>query len=152
MLSMRLISPVIGLLIAFIFSSCNPTSSRDYQLQARDQISQLVKDLKKLQDPVQLQRAQKKLKKHFIRLSKTLICYANYIEKHPELNFEPSEELQSFCLELESELNRLYRLDGGRELVEDSQEDAYLKLSLFENSKKGERLDFYKSHKSIMQH
>lgn len=140
---------IITLLFSF-FASCSPTSSHDYQTQACALMDQFIKDLRKINDPQQLQKMQNKLKKNFNQLAQFMIEYRLYIEKHPELRVEPNERLSLTAFNLKCELYRIYQLDGALQIIEVAQKDAYNKLGLFEHSLTNERINLFESHKPLL--
>ncbi len=139
----------ISVVILTLFTSCAPTTSKDYQTQACVLMKAFVKDLKKIHDPRQLKKKQKVLKKHFNCLTILMMDYRSFFEKHPELDKEQSLKLQQIAYTLKCELYRLYQLDGGLSLIEEAQKDAYVKLGLFEHSLSNTKIDLYKSNKPL---
>lgn len=138
--------------ILFLFllvTACSPTTSEDFQLQAAEIMERFVKETKKINDPFELKQKENLLKKHFNRLGVVMIKYRKFIEMHPENGYEPSSTLHKAALELKTELYRLYELDGGQNIIEEAQKEAYLKLTLFEQSLKGERIDLFQTNKPI---
>ncbi|MCH9632124.1 MAG: hypothetical protein S4CHLAM6_04510 [Chlamydiae bacterium] len=140
---------VLLLIFLLIMSSCSPTTSNDYQTQACVIMKKFVKDLKKINDPKQLKKKQKLLKKHFNNLTNLMIDYRIFLDKQPEIDQEESVKMQQRAYELKCELYRIYQLDGGLDLIEEVQKDAYLKLSLFEHSLTNKRIDLFKHSKPL---
>lgn len=137
------------LFIFFFLFSCTPTSSEDYQTLATSEILQFVNLLKKINDPSDLKKWQKKVEDHFNKLAKIMINYRTYLEKHPEAPSKRLSKLEDAASLLKKEIYRIYELDGGFDLIEDMQKNAYLKLSLFEHSLTQERIDMFQSKKPL---
>lgn len=128
---------------------CSPTSKDDYQTLATSELNRFSLVLKKIHDPSDLKKMQKRIKNHFNKLSKIMIEYRSYLEKHPEVSEKRLLKLELAAENLKVELFRIYELDGGLGLIEEAQKDAYLKLSLFEQSLSQERIDMFKSTKPL---
>lgn len=129
--------------------SCSPTSNKDYQTLAGGELNRFSNFLKKIHDPKQLKNKQKSISKRFVKLTGIMIDYHSYLEKHPEVDHPLDEKTQLAAQKFKEELYRIYELDGGRELIEEAQKDAYTKLSLFEQSITQTRIDMFKSNKPI---
>lgn len=105
--------------------------------------------LKKIHDPKQLKNKEKSISKRFKRLAQMMIEYHLYLDKHPEIDHSLDQKTELAAQKFKFELYRIYELDGGRELIEEAQKDAYTKLSLFEQSLSQTRIDMFKSNKPI---
>jgi hypothetical protein len=139
-----------GILMVFsLISGCGPTSVADYQTLAISEMNSFTRLLKKIHDPKELKKKQNKIKIHFNSISKVMISYRSYLEKHPEASDRSCEKLQVAAGFLKSELYRIYELDGGLNIIEEAQRDAYIKISLFENSLTQERIDMFKSNRPL---
>ena len=134
-----------------LLHACSPTSARDYQTQIAGQVHRFSKDLKKIKDPHGLQSQKKRLKKHFDQLTQMVITYNQYLDLHPEIDTKITRKLEREALALKGELCRIYELDGGQQLIEEVQTDAYYRMGLFEHSKTDSRIDLFKSSKPAYQ-
>ncbi len=136
-------------LCSLTLAACSLTSSGDYQSAACIQIKKLTKDLKEVQDPIQLQKKAKVLKKDFNQLTSLIISYRAYLEKNDEDEVTIDNSLEIASHELRVQLERIYNLDGGREIIERAQKEAYIKLSLFENHILKDTIDLYKAKEPL---
>ena len=123
----------IFLCLLFVMSSCGPRSLDDFQEEAEGIIRSLIQDLRAIHTREQLLAATGRLQKQFDRLVSVMIAAEEFRFFHPELekeeNIRPSHELSDL---LRVELNRIYRLEGGRTLIEKCQEKALYRLDAFE--------------------
>lgn len=92
----------------------------------------LIGELQSIRTRDQLLASTAKLKRLFERLVDLMIAAENFKLAHPELDkglsAGPNHELSD---QLRIELNRLYRMDGGRQIVEKYQEKALHRLDAF---------------------
>lgn len=139
----------ILIFVSILLNSCGPTSSKDYQTLAISEMNSFTLLLKKINDPCDLKKNQKKIKAHFNDLSKIMIDYRTFLEKHPEASEKPSDRSHYAAAMLKEELYRIYELDGATQILEDAQKDAYIKVSLFEHSLTQEKIDMFKSNKPL---
>lgn len=135
--------------LIFSFSSCSLSTSADYQSDACVQIKKLTKDLKAVKDPIELQKKAKVIKKDFNKLTSLIISYRTYLEKNGEDEIAIDGSLEKASKELKVQLERIYNLDGGREVIEKAQKEAYIKLSLFENHILDDTIDLYKAKEPL---
>ncbi len=82
---------------------------------------QLFHELQQIQSREQLLAAKPKLTKLFLRLTDTILSAESFHKSHPEAIVEEPSPISE---PLQMELCRIYRLDGGREIVEAAQEPA----------------------------
>jgi len=114
---------------------CSPNSSDDFHHEGESFCHALRNDLKKIHTREDLQRVAPDLKKKFNSLVDLIIASRIYQQKHPNEEapeFNDSEETASMLL-LE-ELQRIYTLEGGREVVENAQREALIRLDGFERN------------------
>ena len=141
------------LILPFIllFESCSPTSSQDYQTMIGGEIKRFVQDLRKVKNPQDLQHRKKKLKKHFDSLANMIVEYNQFLDQHPESESLLGQTLGESSQKLKEELCRIYELDGGQQIIEEVQTDAYYRMGLFEHSKTNKRIDLFRSTKPAYQ-
>ena len=121
-----------------LFCGCGPSSSEDFRREG-EAISRLIaRDLKKLKSREELVQAEPLLKKRFSDLVDLMIEARKFQQKHPEeialedLEHEVSDD---FLVELK----RIYHLEGGREIIENCQREALIRLDSFEHKLAKER-------------
>lgn len=126
----RIFIIIVGLLIAV---SCGPRSLDDFQEEGEGIIRSLIQELKAIHTRDQLLTASSKLQRQFDRLVAIIIAAEEFSLSQPRL--EKGEEMRynhELSDELRVELNRLYRLEGGRQMIEKCQEQALNRLDAFE--------------------
>lgn len=132
-----------GVWIFLLLCSCSPNSSEEFQQEGEARCRLLVKELQKIENREQLLVAEPKLKKHFEALIDLIIEAREFQQKQVE---DASNEIALRENEaeviLEHELRRIYSIEGGREVVERSQQEALVRLDAYERSlaKKREQL------------
>lgn len=123
---------VIFLILIFV-CSCSPHSVDEFAEEGEGVIRSLIQELKCIHTREQLLAASGKLQKQFDRLVTVMIAAEEFCDSHPDqgsgeylrYNHELSDQLRM-------ELNRLFRLEGGREIIEKCQEKALFRLTIFE--------------------
>lgn len=126
-----------GLLtIFFIFFaaiSCSPHSLDDFEEEGKGVIRSLIQELKAIHNREQLLASTNRLQQQFDRLAILMIAAKEFSFAHPELDkgefFRNNHDLSD---QLRVELNRLYRIEGGRQMIEKCQEKALHRLDAFE--------------------
>lgn len=126
--------------LLFLLFGCSPSSMEDFRDQGREQVHELLQEMRKIHTRQDLVLAQPRLKMHFEKLTQVMIEAREYKENHPEaVILEPAEVDVSLSQELEQEMHRLLYLEGGEEILEKAQEEALYRLDHFEkvlNSRK----------------
>jgi hypothetical protein len=121
------------LLILCFLTGCGPSSLEDFQEEGEGFSRSLVKELRTIQNRKDLLESAPKLKKRFDGLVDLMIRAREFKEKHP---FLESNELikmnHDLSDQLRIELNRIYAIEGGRELIEKCQEEGLNRLDAFE--------------------
>ena len=112
--------------ICINFTSCSPSSPEDFKQEGEAFMRKLIKELAKVQTKEELFMAEGKLQKRFEELAVLMIaakeCQKNSDEKQESsLNDALNEEL--VC-----ELRRIYKLEGGRKLIEKTQREALIMI------------------------
>ena len=119
----------IFLVLAFLLSSCSPSSSREYQLEGEDIAKAILKRLERVQSAGDLVREGPKLKKDYAKLVQVMIAAREYQERCPleEVALQPRMEVSDA---LKREFMRVYQLEGCHELMEALQRESLHKLDL----------------------
>ncbi|MBJ7449542.1 MAG: hypothetical protein JHC93_04195 [Parachlamydiales bacterium] len=125
---------IIGLVILIMASGCSASGLEEYRDSAEHIVNELSCELQSCENQEQLQQHAPKLKKLFQKLVELVIDAREYQIKHPE----EAEKMSIYgdrgaSDRLLNELNRIYELEGGRQIVELSQKDALERLDAFES-------------------
>lgn len=113
----------------FILCSCGSHNLEDYKEEGEGITRSLIQELKKIRTREKLLASTHKLKALFNRLADTMISAEIYRRDHPDLEIaEANHELSD---QLRGELNRIYEMDGGRQIIEKCEEKALHRLHLF---------------------
>ena len=131
-------------LILSLLCSCGPSSIEEYKSSAAAINRQIYQELKTVQTREELLSKQIFLKKKFIELAEVIIAAAEYSQKHPDTELNEQHGYPEHVASLlREELERIYQIDGCREIVEKSQEMGKEKLDTYERRKqlKVERSD-----------
>ena len=139
----------ILVMLYFITAACSSHSQHEFQFQASQNLSELIIELKKIHEPVDLLKNQNRLRKKFYLLTKSIIKYSNYLNNHPEVINDIPDRLKLLSNELRIVLSDIYSLDGAREIIEEIQNDCILVLNSHQNKKKGDRINLYESPKLV---
>lgn len=128
---------LLGILFLFcIVTSCGPRSLDDFEEEGEGIVRSLIQELEMIQSREQLLVNSTLLQRHFDRLVNTMIAAEEWISSHPEQckmrGIPPNHELSDL---LRIELNRLYCLEGGRQIIEKCQEKALHRLDAFEQKR-----------------
>lgn len=108
---------------------CAPSSYEDFQFEGNAHCRKMLNTLKGIQDRQQLLQAQPVLKQHFEDLTDLIIAARKFQQSSLESkNFYPS----FYSIALKEELKRLYEIEGGREIIERAQKQAFMRLALLE--------------------
>lgn len=126
---------IFSFLLLYLFSTaCNPSSMEDFKEQGEQETRLLICELEKIHNRQELLKAQVKLNKIFNSLAETSIKAQVFKEKYfkeaekiefSERNFELNEKLRK-------ELQRIYLIEGGKEIIEKCQEEGLQKLVNFQ--------------------
>lgn len=115
-----------------LLASCRSSNLEDYREEGEAITRSLIQELKKIRTKEQLIASKNNLKGLFDRLVETMIAAETYIHSHPNLDQsvfpEPDHELSD---QLRGELNRIYQLEGGRQIIEQCEQKALLRLESF---------------------
>lgn len=125
----------MALKFLFVLSSllsllaCSRNSLEDFKEEAKGITRTISETLRQIHTREELIKQAPRLKKLFNDLTDIIIASNEFQKKHPKedrpaLNAE--DRLQSDILR--EELNRIYRLEGGREIIEKTQEEALHRL------------------------
>ncbi|MBS0619871.1 MAG: hypothetical protein JSS61_00215 [Verrucomicrobia bacterium] len=121
----------VGFLALLLLAGCAPSSMEEYRAEGESRCRLLVRDLEGIENRQQLLLSEATLKKHFDALIDLMIEAKKFHLAHPD---DTSSEMSAAEEVLQEELRRIYRLEGGREIVERAQSEALIRLDAFERS------------------
>lgn len=122
-------------ILIFLLTSCGYRSLEDFREDGEWTTRELIAELQSVHDREELIKKLPKLKKLFNELSDIMIAARQYQEKHPSEEEPPFTKRQQATSErLRQELNRIYLIDEGRELIEKAEDEALNKLDAFERT------------------
>ena len=125
----------LALCLLFALSSCSPNSIEDFHQEGQTCSRALIRDLQKISTREELALAAPLVKKHFEALVDLMIRARTFQERHPEESFAlPFASQTTISDELEEELRRIYKIEGGREIIERTQQEALVQLDAFEKN------------------
>jgi hypothetical protein len=104
----------------------------DYKEEGEGVVRSLHQELREIHSREDLISSSGRLKRHFDRLAEVMIAAEEYKKSNPACDSDdctvPNRELSDL---LRGELNRLYRLQGGRQIIERCQEQALHRLAAY---------------------
>jgi hypothetical protein len=126
-----------------LLCSCSPSSSLDFQHEGEARCRQLTQELQKIENREQLVQAESRLKQHFENLVDLMISAKEFQRDHlDDVSQDSVYEESVIETALQEQLRRIYDIEGGREIIERSQQEALVRLDAYERSiaKKNEKL------------
>lgn len=126
--------PLYFALLFFFLIGCSSPSIKDFKKEGESITRNLVFRLEKIHSREDLSEALPDLKYLFNELVSLIIEAKEFQRNHAELEKEPYENKQIWTKKLREELIRIYKIDGGKQLMEFAQNDSLYRLSAFENS------------------
>ncbi len=131
---------ILSILVCLLLGSCSPSSFEDFQTEGEALSRKITLDLQKVKTTEQLVDSAPVLKKRFYSLVDLMIQARKYQEAHPE---EWADERllaeRSFNELMVIELERVHKLERGRDIIEKVQRDALHRLDAFERDLKKRR-------------
>jgi hypothetical protein len=105
--------------------SCSSSYYEEYREEGQGTLRKLLKELRKIRNRDDLAAVTPNLEKLFLQLAQTMVVAKRFQEKNPQTPFpEFSTKDHELSDQVRTELNRIYRLEGGREGIEKCQETA----------------------------
>jgi hypothetical protein len=130
----RLSRSFLILIILLISFSCNSRSLDDYREEGQAISLNITTELREIHTREDLVAINGKLKRLFDDLVDTIIAAREYQQKHLGTEYsgqEASQNDQSISDDLRAELNRIYQIEGARQIIEKAQEPALNRLDAF---------------------
>jgi hypothetical protein len=117
-------------LLFLLLAGCARQSTEDFQEEGESHVRRLTAILQDVHHRDELAARLPQLKKEFEELVDLMIAARHYQIEHPHADFEDRAKDEEFLYELQ----RIYRLEGGREGIEKAQREALLRLHAFEEN------------------
>jgi hypothetical protein len=118
-----------------ILIGCSPSSSDDFLREGEALSRRVIKRLNAIETQEELMRAESQLKKDFEAYVDLIIQAREYQKKHPNLVATERSGDFSVSEQLKEALRRIYAFEGGREILERSQQEALVRLDAYDNSR-----------------
>jgi len=130
-------------LVLILLAGCGPSSSEDFKEQGKTLSRHLLAELQSIHSRDELTKATPRFQMIFDEMVSVMIATREFAEKHPksemtELNDEDHHQSE----ELRFELNRIYKIDGCREIIEKSQRQPLQRLDIYEKRREKKRMRF----------
>ena len=122
-------------LALLLLCSCSPDSSEEFQREGQARCHALVLELQKIESREQLLHSSPQLKRHFESLINLMIEAREFQQKKLD-GFSSEIVLEENVIEatLEEELRRIYAIEGAREVIEQAQHEALVRLDAYERT------------------
>lgn len=121
-------------IICITLAACSPSSNEDYREAGRSINRSLIKEFQSVHSHDDLVQKLPKLEKLFSRLADVMISARKFqSNQSPSSSLPLTKEDQQISDQLRVELNRIFIIPGGKELIERSQQQALDKLDRFEH-------------------
>jgi hypothetical protein len=118
-------------LVGFLLS-CSPQSIDEFQEEGEGIVRSLIHDLQEITTQEELLAASNQLQSNFNRLVSVMIAAEEHVKAFPEQNqlcaTGYNRELNE---QLRLELHRIYKIKGGKKLIEKTQEKALHRLDIY---------------------
>lgn len=124
--------PIVSFLFLF---SCATKSLEDFREEGESVTKSLIQEMEEIKNKKDLVKAKSKLQRLFIRLVDIIIEAEMLQEASSDEIIELTPENHELSDRLRSELNRLYEIPGGYEIIEKCQEEALQRLDTFKKAK-----------------
>jgi len=138
-LDFKVLQLACSLILLTALYGCSPSSSEDFQREGEALTRTLIKHLEAIETQEDLLRAEPVLKKDFE-------AYVDLISEAREQQLRHADEIVvdassdfSVSGELKEEMRRIYSMEGGREIIERSQQEALVRLDAYERAQAKQR-------------
>ena len=113
-----------------IFTGCAPSTIEEYRREGEAICRSFTHELQKIESREDLVRASPKIKQHYEQIAQIVIEAQNFKNEHSGEAVDPFHSTDMLASEeLMMELKRIYRMEGGKELMENAQKEALFRLS-----------------------
>jgi len=118
----------IFLAVVFLWG-CAPSSMEEYRREGEALCRSFMQDLQKIETREDLVKAIPKIKRHYEEIADLIIQAQNFKKEHLGEAVDPWDSSDMLASEaLMFELKRIYRMEGGKELMENAQKEALFRL------------------------
>jgi hypothetical protein len=115
---------------------CSPGSLSDYRHEGESTCRDIIGNLQSIETREDVARLEPILKRNFEKLVSVIIEARHFQIKYPEEALALPVLIESDLSDLlKEELERIYRIEGGKEIVERAQREAMLRLDGFEKTR-----------------
>ena len=114
-----------------ILYGCSPHSLSEFRKEGQSRSVLFANDLKKIETREQLLLSEPILRKHFESLVDLMIEAREFLKFHPD---DVATDTFFVEIQLEEQLKRIYRIEGGREIVERAQREPLIRLDAYERT------------------
>lgn len=130
-------------IILLLLTGCGPSSSEDFKEQGKSLTHKLLAELEPINSREEILKIAPRLQKIFDEMVSVMIAAREFTEKHPKMGESDLNDADHELSEqLRLELNRIYKIDGCREVVEKAQRQALQRLDIFEKRREKKRMKF----------
>lgn len=112
------------LILLIALGSCSLSTPSDFRCEGEALCRALVKELKKIHNKEELVKAVPKLRKRYLKIAEIAVLAKEFQKKHPDYYAWEAEDESEASLELNEEMERIYRIAGAREVMEKAQSEA----------------------------
>lgn len=128
------------LFIVALFVGCSPGSLKDFRHEGESTCRAIISDLQSIENREDLMRMEPILKRRFEKLATIIIEARQFQIAYPEeaLSVQMPQE-NEISDTLKEELQRVYSIEGGKEIIERVEREAMLKLDAFEKMKEKQK-------------
>lgn len=114
------------LLFLVLLCSCSPNSLQDFQEESKEICRTIIGELKRIESREDLLKTEHRLKNLFDQLVDVILSAQEYQNRHPEESLPLANPYNESLL---TEMRRIYRMEGAREIFERAQRESLIRLS-----------------------
>lgn len=115
--------------LLLVFSGCAPSSMEEYRREGEALCRSFTQDLQKIETREDLVKAIAKIKRHYEEIADLVIAAKDFKKEHIGEAIDSWNSPDTLAGEtLMLELKRIYRIEGGEELMENAQREAFFRL------------------------
>ena len=136
---MKRFTGILFCLASFLLG-CSPGSLSDYRHEGESVCRDIIGDLRSVETREDLTKLEPVLKRKFENLVSVIIEARQFQIRYPEEALALSGPLDSDVSDLlKQELQRIFGIEGGKEIVERAQREAMLRLDAFEKTREKQK-------------
>lgn len=127
---------ILSFILILAFTGCARRSLDDFKDEGESVTRSLIQELSKIRNRRQLLTASPKLQRLFNQLTDVMIAAQEFRQKFPDANKDIIFSNNELSDQLRLELNRIYKIEGGRQIIEKCQEQSLYRLDAYEKRMK----------------